>query len=617
MISCASNLKKHCDTVDSVSLEYRPPVLSKSQRDVSCSIYSALFASAPPQTQIPSVLVIAGESGCGKSTVLAYLSTRLALLDAKNQPELLTMPGVQKTSHQILRTILEPYVPWSKTNGYDRHGLLRLLASVIIETCPRPSLFVLDVPSTISEKELDVVAQTIEDLREIQRAVATDYQPPRILIAGTPAINTALFPSGILSESVTTFTLENPTVKDVKSAVQHDLTQTYKPLSRADDTETTAALITAYTHNIHTLGLHPPHQSVFETARLIARRIGIASDCTSTKNAIENAAASLVHEYITPPWVPILNHLIPRYLNHHAYISTYDIGQNWDLDRIWFDIPQALLNTATATAAARPPGLLARHPTIPTKVAVNAPESLVRWLATILAQPKPKPQLTQPTAAKIPTRKPNPYTTCTPNTVAYLAALHTTHRKRPETFDLTHKDVYDEYLTICKRAGIAPIPIRKMYRIGKRLSSQGLIATARMTHTRGRPSRDATLLTPHQLAQLRTTIHTLVHPYHQPSEAELSTLKNTLTKLCNAAPTQHQILNVILALIQKTKKRVLNTADIYTTYSTTATNPISRSAFYTTLARLLKVSHVHITSIATATISITVPPSNNPDPPPP
>ena len=611
MISCASNLKKHCDTVDSVSLEYRPPVLSKSQRDVSCSIYSALFASAPPQTQIPSVLVIAGESGCGKSTVLAYLSTRLALLDAKNQPELLTMPGVQKTSHQILRTILEPYVPWSKTNGYDRHGLLRLLAGVVLETSPRPALFILDVPSTISEKELAVVAQTLEDLREVQHAVATDRHPPCILIACTPAIKSTILPASGSAESVvTTFTLENPTVQDVKIAVGRALT--HNPLSRADDTEVSAARITAYTHHIHTLGLQPPNQSTFETARQITRRI---SPTTPTKDAIETAAAALVHDSIAPPWIAILHYLLPRYQNHVAYISTYDTEQNWNLDNVWFEIPQALLGTATA---ARPPGLLVRHPTNPTKVAVNAPESLVRWLITILTQPKPHPQPSPlPAAARKHANTTNPYTACTPNAVAYLAALHTTHRKRPEAFDLTHKEVYDEYLHICKRIDIVPKPLRKIYRVDNRLSSQGFIATDRMPPTRGRPSKSSTMLAPHQLAQLRATMHILSHTRHTPSDAEILALKNAITKLCKSASAQHRTLEAILALMQRTKKRVLNTADIYATYSAAVTTPISRSAFYATLSRLLKISHAYITPVATATITVDTPPSNTPDPPPP
>ena len=619
MISCASNLKKHCDTVDSVSLGVgHYPILSKLQRDVSSQIYSAFFTTPHPQKQKPSVLVITGEPGCGKSTILTYVTSRLALINAQNRPELLTVPirgagDRPLTPHQILRTILEPYVPWSKTNGYDRHGLLRLLAGVVLETSPRPSLFVLDMPSTISEKELTDVAQTLEDLREVQHAVATDHHPPCILIACTPAIKSAILPiSGSAESVVTTFTLENPTVQDVKLAVGRALT--HNPLSRADDTEVSAARITAYTHHIHTLGLQPPNQSTFETARQITRRIS-PTPSTITKDAIETAAAALVHDSIAPPWIAILHYLLPRYQNHVAYISTYDTEQNWNLDNVWFEIPQALLGTATA---ARPPGLLVRHPTNPTKVAVNAPESLVRWLITILTQPKPHPQPSPlPAAARKHANTTNPYTACTPNAVAYLAALHTTHRKRPEAFDLTHKEVYDEYLHICKRIDIVPKPLRKIYRVDNRLSSQGFIATDRMPHTRGRPSKSATMLAPHQLAQLRATMHILSHTRHTPSDAEILALKNAITKLCKSASAQHRTLEAILALMQRTKKRVLNTADIYATYSATVTTPISRSAFYATLSRLLKISHAYITPVATATITVDTPPSNTPDPPPP
>ena len=646
MISFAPNLKKHCVPANSRVCGVRYPVLSQSQRDVSRRLYSTQFTH--PRQEKPSVFIVTGEPGCGKSTVLTYLTTRLAPISGDSQhppapmatPVFLTVPvrganGRAITPHQILRTILEPYVPWSKTNGYDHHGLLRLLAGVVLEGYPRPTHFVLDVPATISERELDTVTQIVADLREVQHAVDTDRDQDRdggrdrdrtpscsILIACTPAVLLALQSVlGATTESVTTFTLETPTVQEVKLAVEQDLA--HRPVSRADDREHSAALITAYTHNIHALGLHPLNQSTFETARQMTHRIieTISSrdrNCTRTAptDAIKAAATSLVYDYLAPPWIPILTYIFPRYQNHYEYIATYDTDRKWDLNNIWFDIPQSLL-TQTNT---RPPGLLVRHPTHPTQFTVNAPEPLVLWLTAILAQPQPHPKPTPIKNHAI--VRTNPYTTCTPNTVAYLAALHTTHRKKPEAFDLTHNEVYTEYIHICKKIDADPKPLRKIYRADKRLSTQGFVATTRMSHTRGRPSRAATMLSPHQLAQLRATMHTLTHPdISPPSDTEISTLKTTIEAICKSTPAQYRILNAILALMQKTKKRVLNIVDIYATYSAAVASPISQATFYATLSRLLKISQSHITSIATATIAInilaTTTTTNPPDPPPP
>ena len=59
LISLAPNLKKHCDTVDSVSPGDVYPVLSIPQRDAGCHLYERL--AGVPEHQA-TVIVVQGEA---------------------------------------------------------------------------------------------------------------------------------------------------------------------------------------------------------------------------------------------------------------------------------------------------------------------------------------------------------------------------------------------------------------------------------------------------------------------------------------------------------------------------------------------------------------------------